>query len=126
MSSSLSDRLLEIDNRLQQIAEEKESLLDECNSILVQQEVELAKHFNQYVSPEAKVELFISYFKGRNDVYPFRWEYQNGRSGCSPACWNEWKPKICNKPRISCTECSNQQFKHYDGVDVATYVLAQT
>ncbi|MGB2427313.1 MAG: DEAD/DEAH box helicase family protein, partial [Alteromonas sp.] len=20
-----------------------------------------------------------------------------GRSGYSPACWNEWKPKICNK-----------------------------
>lgn len=115
MSSSLSDRLLDIDNRLQQLAEEKESLLNERNSILAQQEVELAKHFNQHVSPEAKVDLFISYFKGRNDVYPFRWESQNGRSGYSPACWNEWKPKICNKPRISCTECSNQQFKHYDG-----------
>ena len=115
MSSSLSDRLLEIDNRLQQLAEEKESLLNERNSILAQQEVELAKHFNQHVSPEAKVDLFISYFKGRNDVYPFRWESQNGRSGYSPACWNEWKPKVCNKPRISCTECSNQQFKHYDG-----------
>lgn len=115
MSSSLSDRLLEIDNQLQRLAEEKESLLNERNSILAQQEVELAKHFNQHVSPEAKVDLFISYFKGRNDVYPFRWESQNGRSGYSPACWNEWKPKVCNKPRISCTECSNKQFKHYDG-----------
>ncbi|WP_233520503.1 TOTE conflict system archaeo-eukaryotic primase domain-containing protein [Flocculibacter collagenilyticus] len=115
MSGSLSDRLLEIDNRLLQLAEEKELLLNERNSILAQQEVELAKHFNQHVSPEAKVDLFISYFKGRNDVYPFRWESQNGRSGYSPACWNEWKPKVCNKPRISCTECSNQQFKHYDG-----------
>ncbi|GFD85516.1 DEAD/DEAH box helicase [Alteromonas sp. KUL150] len=90
-------------------------MLNERNSILAQQEVELAKHFNQHVSPKAKVDLFISYFKGRNDVYPFRWESQNGRSGYSPACWNEWKPKVCNKPRISCTECSNQQFKHYDG-----------
>lgn len=115
VSSSLSDRLFEIDNRLRQLAEEKELLLNERNSILAQQEVELAKHFNQHVSPEAKVDLFISYFKGRNDVYPFRWESQNGRSGYSPACWNEWKPIVCNKPRISCTECSNQQFKQFDG-----------
>ncbi|MCF6146072.1 MULTISPECIES: TOTE conflict system archaeo-eukaryotic primase domain-containing protein [Pseudoalteromonas] len=115
VSSSLSDRLLDIDNRLQRLAEEKESLLNERNNILAQQEVELAKHFNQHVSPEAKVNLFISYFKGRNDVYPFRWQSKNGRSGYSPACWNEWKPKICDKPKISCTECSNQHFKHYDG-----------
>lgn len=94
MSSSLSDRLLEIDNQLQRIADEKESLLNERNSILAQQEVELAKHFNQHVSPEAKVNLFISYFKGRNDVYPFCWESQNGRSGYSPECCNKWKLKI--------------------------------
>ena len=58
--------------------------------------------------------LFISYFKGRNDVYPFRWQSQNGRSGYSPACLNEWKRNICNKPRISCIECSNQNFKRFD------------
>ncbi|WP_448246693.1 hypothetical protein [Thalassotalea agariperforans] len=51
MSSALSDRLLEIDNQLQRLAEEKELLLNERNSILAQQEVELAKHFNQHVSP---------------------------------------------------------------------------
>ncbi len=50
MSSSLSNRLLEIDNWLQQLAEEKELLLNERNSILTQQEVELAKHFNQHVT----------------------------------------------------------------------------
>lgn len=68
MSSSLSDRLLEIDNQLQRLAEEQESLLNERNNILAQQEVELAKHFNQHASPEAKVDLFISYFKGHLSV----------------------------------------------------------
>lgn len=73
MSGSLSDRLLEIDNQLLQLTEEKELLLNERNSILSEKAVELAKDFNQHVSPEAKVDLFISYFKGRNEVYPFRW-----------------------------------------------------
>ncbi len=114
MSSSQKERLSQIDNRLRQLVEEKEILINERNKILAEQEIELAKHFNQHVSPEAKIDLFISYFKGRSDVYPFRWESKNARSGYSPACWNEWKPKICNKPRVSCTECSNQNFKQYD------------
>lgn len=115
VSDSFSDRLSEIDSRLHRLAEEKEILLNERNSILAQQELELARHFNQHLPPQAKVDLFISYFRGRNDVYPFRWESQNGRAGYSPACWNEWKPKLCNKPKVSCTECTNQNFKQYDG-----------
>nr|WP_211183479.1 DEAD/DEAH box helicase [Thalassotalea sp. Y01] len=97
-----------------QLSAEKDLLIEERNKIRAQQEVELAKHFNQHESVEAKIDLFMSYFKGRHDIYPFRWQSQNGRSGYSPACWNEWKPNICNKPRISCTECSNQHFKQYD------------
>ncbi|AWB67902.1 DNA/RNA helicase [Saccharobesus litoralis] len=113
MTSRL-ERLAQIDARLKQLRQERDLLISERNQILAQQEAELAKHFNQHASPDAKVNLFLSYFKGRQDIYPFRWESQNGRSGYSPACWNEWKPKLCNKPKISCTECSNQKFKPYD------------
>ncbi len=114
VSNTFTERLSQIDNRLQQLAEEKQLLVAERNDILSQQETELAKYFNLHATPEAKIDLFISYFKGRSDVYPFRWVSKNARSGYSPTCWNEWKPKLCNKPRISCTECTNQHFKHYD------------
>ena len=105
------NKLAEIDARLQLIDKERLALLHERQELITQHEVELAKGFNFHASPESKVELFLSYFKGRNDVYPFRWESQNGRSGYSPACWNEWQPKVCNKPKISCSECKNQNFK---------------
>ena len=57
-----------------------------------------------------KVTLFRSLFRGREDVYPIRWESRAGRSGYSPACNNEWMPGICEKPRIKCTDCPNQAF----------------
>lgn len=114
MSNQFDERLLQIDDRLEELNLEKQRLIAERNDILVRKEAELAKHFNQHAPPEAKVEPFISYFKGRNDIYPFRWESQKGRSGYSPACWNEWKPRVCNKPKVSCTECTNQNFKAYD------------
>lgn len=58
-----------------------------------------------------KIALFRSLFRGRDDVYPRRWENaRTGKSGYAPACSNEWKPQICGKPRIKCGSCPNQAF----------------
>ena len=67
-------------------------------------------------SPTAdKVALFRSLFRGREDVYPVRWESKAGRSGYSPACGNEWLPGICEKPRIKCADCPNRAFREKAG-----------
>jgi hypothetical protein len=87
-------QLTAIDKKLSQLKAEQESLLIERQKLLQQDEQLLANNFNQYAPVEDKIELFLSYFKGRPDIYPFRWESKNGRSGYSPACWNEWQPKI--------------------------------
>jgi hypothetical protein len=55
--------------------------------------------------PQEKIALFRSLFKGREDVYPRRWQSKNGKSGYSPACAIEWDPVLCNKPKAKCTNC---------------------
>ncbi len=56
--------------------------------------------------PEAKIALFRSLFRGREDVYPRRFESRKtGKFGYSPACANEWVRGVCEKPRIKCAEC---------------------
>ena len=61
------------------------------------------------LSTAEKVALFRRLFRGRTDVYPVRWESAtNGRSGYAPACANEWRPGICEKPRIKCANCGNR------------------
>ena len=58
-----------------------------------------------------KVALFRSLFRGRDDVFPVLWtSSKTGRTGYSPACSNEWKPGVCEKPRVRCGECPNQAF----------------
>ena len=62
-------------------------------------------------SPERKIALFRTLFRGREDVYPRRFESRtSGRSGYAPACANEWVPGVCGKPRIKCAECPNRGF----------------
>ena len=47
-------------------------------------------------SPEAKIALFRSLFRGRDDVYPRRFESRtSGKSGYAPACGNEWVRGVC-------------------------------
>jgi superfamily II DNA or RNA helicase len=61
------------------------------------------------LSTEAKVALFRRRFRGRTDVYPVRWESRTtGKSGYAPACANEWRAGVCEKPRIKCGDCPNR------------------
>ena len=62
-------------------------------------------------SPEEKIGLFRSLFRGRLDVYPRRFENKRtGASGYAPACANEWVRGVCEKPRIKCAECPHRRF----------------
>jgi hypothetical protein len=66
---------------------------------------------NQTSPSHAKIALFRSLFRGREDVYPRRFESRKtGKAGYAPACANEWVRGICEKPRIKCAECPNRRF----------------
>jgi hypothetical protein len=61
--------------------------------------------------PQDKVSLFRSLFRGREDVYPRRFESRKtGKSGYAPACGNEWVRGICEKPRVKCAGCLHRRF----------------
>jgi superfamily II DNA or RNA helicase/very-short-patch-repair endonuclease len=71
----------------------------------------ISQPLDQTSSPQVKIALFRSLFRGRDDVYPRRFESRKtGRSGYAPACANEWVRGVCEKPRIKCAECPNRRF----------------
>ena len=58
-----------------------------------------------------KLKLFRSLFRGRMDVFPRLWtNTKKGTKGYAPACANEWKPGVCEKPKVKCGECPHQAF----------------
>jgi len=61
------------------------------------------------LSTAEKVALFHRLFQGRTDVYAVRWVSKStGKSGYSPACANEWRAGVCEKPRIKCSDCCHR------------------
>jgi hypothetical protein len=66
---------------------------------------------NSRSSPAAKIALFRSLFRGREDIYPRRFESRKtGKSGYQPACANEWARGLCDKRAVRCAECPNRRF----------------
>jgi len=62
-----------------------------------------------HFTTDEKVTLFRKLFRGRTDVYPVRWEGKtSGKSGYVPACANEWRVSLCEKPRIKCGDCAHR------------------
>jgi hypothetical protein len=63
----------------------------------------------------SKIRLFMSLFKGREDVYAKRWENKSkGTSGYSPVCRNQWQKGLCGKPSIPCSKCENRSYAALD------------
>ena len=76
----------------------------------VHQPVSTSSKIHSQSSAEEKIALFRQLFRGREDVYPKRWESKNNNSGYSPVCSYEWNPTYCEKPRIKCNKCPNRQY----------------
>ena len=65
---------------------------------------------NNQSSPQAKIALFRSFFRGREEIYPKRFENnKTGKSGYVFACGNEWVRGICEKPKIKCSDCKHRR-----------------
>jgi superfamily II DNA or RNA helicase len=63
----------------------------------------------------SKIKLFMSLFKGRDDVYAEKWQSKKrATSGYSPVCLNQWQVGLCGKPKTSCSRCANQLYAALD------------
>jgi len=62
-------------------------------------------------SESDKIRLFRGLFRGREDVYPRRFESKKtGKTGYHPACRHEWIKGLCRKPAVRCGNCPHQEF----------------
>lgn len=82
-------------------------------------------HLNNNSSPEEKINLFLSLFKGRSDVYAKRWEKSDGKGGYSPVCLNEWDKVLCHKPKTKCSSCPNKIYSKLDNSVINKHIRGE-
>lgn len=74
----------------QELLSEAEGLRDENPPQAIEVVSDTQTSVHEKSKPSEKIKLFMSLFRGRNDVYAKRWTNKKGISGYSPACSNEW------------------------------------
>ena len=136
---SLTTEIADLQRSLAELDRKRESVLAALEQLKLQGEPELQAAPSSQVVRDAetttalsnadKITLFRSLFRGRDDVFPRRWENsKTDKAGYAPACRNEWICGVCEKPRIKCSNCPNQAFvpisdevvrSHLQGRDVA-------
>ena len=131
-SSGIKCRIQEVRARLEQLAAEQKQLERELHALhLAQERMNAVQRIPQRISdilpPEKKIRIFRSLFRGREEVFPRRFEStKTGKSGYQPVCVNEWRRGICAKPKIKCSECPYREWvpvsdqiieKHLRGTD---------
>lgn len=83
---------------------------------------------NKFSSPQDKIKLYRSLFRGREDVFARRWYSKNSeKSGYQPVCENEWDMALCDKKKYKCSACPNRKlaaltdkdiYEHLSGKDL--------
>lgn len=78
----------------------------------------------KFSSPQEKIKLFRSLFKGREDVYALRWQNAKmGKSGYSPVCSNKWvmangvKFKVVTKKNNNAYNEKIEKLLNFHGID---------
>ena len=109
--SSINEQLKAIDKELVDLENRKQVLIERKARLEKTRQSQNPSNTNK-ISAEERISIFTELFKGRSDVFALKWENpKSGRSGYSPACHNEWKQGICNKPYTKYTVCKKQNFK---------------
>jgi hypothetical protein len=97
------------ENRIAESTTDKNMLEDEPHDTTA------FSHVNNKSESISKIKLFMSLFKGRDDVYAQKWENKKkATSGYSPVCLNQWQVGLCGKPKTPCSKCANQLYAALD------------
>lgn len=121
------DRIKEIEAELHDLEARRQGLLAEMRDIRSAAESpELPLGKGTPGTNEEKIDLFLSLFGARRSVYPKLWiNLKKGSKGYSPACSNEWVHGVCEKPRVKCSDCPNQNFPPLDHSAIHSHLIGR-
>lgn len=116
--TALTEAITQEESRLARLEAERTTIIARLNELrreLSALEAEtIPSPETSSLSSTAKIALFRSLFRGREDVFPKLWISRKGdRKGYMPACANDGNYTLCGKrkfPRIKCSDCDHQAY----------------
>ena len=100
----------------------KQILISNGISFLKQKEVQ-----RHEFTTEEKINLFLDYFKGRNDIFAYQYIKSDGQKVYSPVCENRKNlTGYCQFSKIfKCKECPNKKYIPISGSNIKTHLIGK-
>ena len=118
--AALAAKRTALQDRIRQLQGLKQSIADEQLPFNQRPESNITNESTE----KQKIALFRSLFRGREDVFPRRFESKRtGKSGYQPVCRNEWIRPLCQKPKIKCGNCENRDFTPLSDVVIRNHLI---
>jgi hypothetical protein len=106
--ADLNERKIQLEYEIKHLKSLQHSIAEQTPSFIQKTKEGISSESSE----DQKIRLFRSLFRGREDVFPKRFESKRtGKSGYQPVCRNEWIRPLCQKPKIKCGECDNGDFE---------------
>jgi hypothetical protein len=107
----IDNQISEIDRQRSVLMTERKQLYENRQQLTTMNDVSTpVENVSHYSSQNEKIALFRSLFRGREDVFPRRFEsVKTQKSGYVPCCKHEWVKGICQKPAVKCNKCSYRE-----------------
>jgi hypothetical protein len=110
--ADLNERKIQLEYEIKHLKSLQHSIAEQTPSFIQKTKEGISSESSE----DQKIRLFRSLFRGREDVFPKRFESRRtGKSGYQPVCRNEWIRPLCQKPKIKCGECDNRDFEPVKG-----------
>ena len=78
------------------------------------------------LTTQKKVEIFMSLFHGRTDVFARRWySHKTQKSGYQPVCRNHLVPGLCDLKK-SCQKCENRSYRPLEVSDIYAHLVGKS
>jgi hypothetical protein len=118
--AALDAKRTALQERIKQLQGLKQSIADEQLPFDRLSESNVTNESTQ----EQKIAIFRALFRGREDVYPRRFESKrSGKSGYQPVCRKEWVRPFCQKPKIKCGNCENRDLTPLSDVVIRNHLI---
>jgi superfamily II DNA or RNA helicase len=118
--AALDAKRTALQKRIKQLQGLKQSIAEEQLSFNKRSELNITNESTE----EQKIAIFRSLFRGREDVFPKRFESKRtGKSGYQPVCRNEWIRPFCQKPKIKCGNCEKRDFTPFSDNVIRNHLI---
>lgn len=112
----------------EELLAENKRLKEENNrlkELLRKNNIDYTNENEKILTMDDKIKIYLSYFKGRNDVYAEKY-IKDGKKAYSKVCDNRFNRNLCDKSKYKyCNNCPNENRKDFGAEEVRNHLIGK-